>query len=195
MSERQSKPQRTEVYRTSRPSSENSVLHVHRAAEPLDTIVEIVVDLDEVNFSAVTNALECDTVELVIIGQTGTGILNAKIHERTGVISGIITTEKTGRALTGLFTVCGTACCRRIDAGIDRSETVNDHRRTRCHADRIIRRTVHDKLRAAGNDEVIVSRRTGTGSRRTKETNAGLNSQRRARTTVLANKDRTLNSD
>ncbi len=69
---------------------------VYRTTEPFEAVVEVVVDLDIINFGARTDTLEGNAVQFVRIGQACTSILNAGVEDLTGVIVGSCTTEQAG---------------------------------------------------------------------------------------------------
>lgn len=163
-------------------------------------------NLDVIDGGAVADTLERDTVQFVFRCEARTCVLDGDIFQRTGIVVGFVAAEETGGAFTGLFAIRGAAGRGGQRAGVDRCETVDHeaaplsggrfgrdgrtgllvvHLGARGKADRIGGRTDSLDLRAAGDDQVVVGRRCGTGSGSAEEAHAFTDGQRGSRAAAL----------
>ena len=171
---------------------------VNAATEHLDTVILVVMNLDEVDFGCRTHALEGNAVQLVIGRDFETGELDLGEEQVARVVGRLIATEQARAALTGLGAVGGTASNSRVTI-VDRSVTVDDqaapfaaggvtHRafdvRARGHDDRLGQRTVGTDLAVASDDQVV-----STGV--TEDGDARLDGQHSAVAGIFTDEDRT----
>ena len=155
-------------------AGQNDVAQINRTTEHFNTVIGVVVDLDEVDVRAGTHTLECDTVQLVARVQTEASETNLNVAQLTGAIGRLIATEQAGRAFTRFRTI-GRATNSSTRTGVDRSETV-DHQaapltfvirtgaafnvRAGGEDDRVGRRTDSVQLVAASDNQVVTTGRT-----------------------------------
>ena len=104
---------------------EHDVLRIHRAAEELHAVVQVVVNLHVFHRRGVANRLEGDAVQLVLRVHVGTGETHAHVAQRAGVVVGVGTAEQTGVRLPFLGTCVRAAACA-LRAVVDRRVAVDD---------------------------------------------------------------------
>ena len=107
-------------------AGQHQVTQIDRTAEHLDTVVRVVVDLDVVDLGAGTDALEGDTVQLVLIVHLEAGEADLDVIQDAGVVGCIGAAEQARRAFAGLFAIGRTADRRGVRTGIDRSTAIDD---------------------------------------------------------------------
>src|SRR5690606_791143 len=100
---------------------QHDVLGIDRTAEEFDAVIGVVVHLDVVDHSAVTHALERDTIQLVGLGDVLAGILHHHVVQVAAVVCRIVAAVQTG----GTFTL-DLAQGGAFRATIDRRVAVDD---------------------------------------------------------------------
>src|SRR5687768_15678853 len=81
----------------------NRVLDVRRAAEPLERVVTVHVNLDVLIRATAAHALERYTVQLIVRAELHASELDAHVAQRTAVVIGIVSAINTGVGLADAF--------------------------------------------------------------------------------------------
>ena len=106
-------------------AGQHHVLGIHRAAEELDAIVEVVVDLNVVHHCGVAHRLEGDAVQLVFGVHVGAGEADADVAQHPGIVVAVGAAELSGVGLAFLDAVIG-AAVGTLRAIVDRRIAVDD---------------------------------------------------------------------
>ena len=81
----------------------DGVLDVCRAAEPLERVVAVHVDLHELVGAATADALECDAIELVVRAELDAGVLDSHVAQRAAVVVRVVAAVDAGVGLAHAF--------------------------------------------------------------------------------------------
>ena len=81
----------------------DEVLRVHGAAEELHAVVLVEVHLDVVHLRTVADALEGDSVQLVVRAELGAGELDADVVQDAAAVGGVVATVGAGVSLSLAF--------------------------------------------------------------------------------------------
>ena len=90
-------------------AGEHDVLGVHRAAEELHAVVQVVVDLHVLDGGGGADRLEGDAVELVLLIDVGAGEADAQVAQNAGVVVRVAAAEEPRAGLALLGAVRGAA--------------------------------------------------------------------------------------
>src|SRR5690606_276364 len=105
-------------------------LSVNSTAKPLNTIIQIVVDLNVFNFSCMTNTHQGQTIHFVVRTSHFASLCNTHIFDYTTVVGWLITTIKTNcNTAFALYVTYSafTIACTGITSTVLRSKTLYNH--------------------------------------------------------------------
>ena len=114
------------IQRIVRVAGEDDVFGIHRAAEELHAVIQIVVNLHVLHRRGRADALEGDAVQLILRIHVGTGEAHAHVAQGAGVVVAVGAAEQAGVGLALLGAGIG-AAARALRAVVDGRVAVDHH--------------------------------------------------------------------